>query len=215
MFIFNFIKKIYYKFLGPLLYGKIKIFNRHNSYEDYLAHQKEKTTDPARIAKWKGKEWDIKVDGFRNLFNRNIDYVKNKKNSICLGARTGQEVYVLRELGLQSIGIDLVPFPPFTVEGDIHNLSYKDEQFDLVFTNILDHSLYLDKFISEMERVCKKNGNIIINIAINNIGDKYSENMINSPEEVEKLFHNSKVVVSKNVKNTFDELNYEIVFEKK
>ena len=73
------LKKIYYKFLSKYIDGKIKIFNRHLSYEDYIKKQKEKTLDPKRISKWKGVEWQIKVDGFENLFKRNEEYITNKK----------------------------------------------------------------------------------------------------------------------------------------
>ena len=163
---------------------------------------------------WKGKEWHIKVDGFRHLFKRNEEFLQNKKNSICLGARTGQEVFVLRELGLDSIGIDLAEFPPYTIKGDIHNLEFENEKFDLIFTNILDHSLYLEKFISEMERVCVKDGIIILNIQENIPGDDYSENLINSPEPIIKMFKNSILIKNRKIQNTFDQMNRELVFKK-
>ena len=173
MIILKFLKKIYFLFFSRMIDGKIKVYNRHKTYEDYINKQLEKTLDPNRIKKWKGKEWQIKVDGFRHLFKRNQEFLQNKKNSICLGARTGQEVFVLRELGLDSIGIDIVEFPPYTIKGDIHNLEFEDEKFDLIFTNILDHSLYLEKFISEMERVCVKDGIIILNTQENLPGDDF------------------------------------------
>ena len=210
----NIVKKIYYKFLSKFIDGKIKIFNRHKKYEDYVNKQLEKTLNPNRIKKWKGEEWQIKVDGFRHLFKRNEEFLQNKKNSICLGARTGQEVFVLRELGLDSIGIDLVEFPPYTIKGDIHNLEFDDEKFDLIFTNILDHSLYLEKFISEMERVCIKDGNIILNIQINMPGDDYSENIINDLEPIINLFKNSTLIKNREIKNIFDRMNRELVFKK-
>ena len=47
--------------------GKIKIFNRHSSYEDYVKKQIEKTLDLKRISMWKGAAWQIKVDGFSNV----------------------------------------------------------------------------------------------------------------------------------------------------
>ena len=152
--------------IGSINNSSQKNIKKENDRELLLKINKqlEKTLDPNRIKKWKGREWQIKVDGFRHLFKRNEEFLQNKKNSICLGARTGQEVFVLRELGLDSIGIDLVEFPPYTIKGDIHNLFYEDGIFDLVFTNILDHSLYLQKFISEMERVSTKGGIIILNI---------------------------------------------------
>tara|TARA_S200000501_G_C20824300_1_gene744272 strand:- start:40 stop:702 length:663 start_codon:yes stop_codon:yes gene_type:complete len=211
----NLPKKIYYKFFSKYFDGKMKNYDRHKSYDDYVKKQIEKTTDPDRISKWMGIEWDKKVLGFKQLFLRNNDYLKNKKKAICLGARTGQEVYVLRELGLDTIGIDLIPFPPYTIKGDIHNLSFKDKEFDLVFTNIFDHSLYPEKFISEMERISSESGNIIVNIQLNNPGDDYSENLINDPSSIINMFKNSKLVLSRKIKNTFDDMNYEFIFEKK
>ena len=214
MKILRYIKNTYYLFFSKFIDGKIKIFNRHKRYEDYLNKQLEKTLDPNRIKKWQGKEWQTKVDGFRHLFKRNEEFLQNKKNSICLGARTGQEVFVLRELGLDSIGIDLAEFPPYTIKGDIHNLEFEDEKFDLIFTNILDHSLYLEKFISEMERVCVKDGIIILNIQENLPVDDYSENVINSPEPIIKMFKNSILIKNRKIQNIFDQMNRELVFKK-
>ena len=214
MIILKVLKKIYFLFFSRIIDGKIKVYNRHKKYEDYVNKQLEKTLDPSRIKKWKGKEWQIKVDGFRHLFKRNEEFLQNKKNSICLGARTGQEVFVLRELGLDSIGIDLAEFPPYTIKGDIHNLEFEDEKFDLIFTNILDHSLDLEKFISEMERVCVKDGIIILNIQENIPGDDYSENLINSPEPIIKMFKNSILIKNRKIQNTFDQMNRELVFKK-
>ena len=214
-FLINVPKKTYYKFFSKYFDGKIKNYDRHKSYDDYVNKQIEKTTDPARIDKWKGAEWDKKVLGFERLFQRNNAYLNNKKKAICLGARTGQEVFVLRELGLDTIGIDLVPFPPYTVKGDIHNLSCKDKEFDFVFTNIFDHSLYPEKFISEMERISCEKANIILNIQLNNPGDDYSENLINDPKIIIKMFKDSKLLLSRKIRNSFDEMNYELVFEKK
>ena len=210
----NIVKKIYYKFLSKFIDGKIKIFNRHSSYEDYVKKQIEKTLDPKRISRWKGVEQQTKIDGFESLFKRNEEYITNKKKALCLGSRTGQEVFVLRKLGMEAIGIDLVEFPPYTIKGDIHNLFYEDGIFDLVFTNILDHSLYLQKFISEMERVSTNRGIIILNIQENMTFDDYSENIINDSKPIIELFKNSSLLKSRKIKNTFDGMNRELIFEK-
>lgn len=209
-----YINKIYYLFFSKYIDGKLKLFNRHKNYEAYIDKQLEKTLDPSRIKKLKNEEWNTKVVGFRNLFKRNEEFLENKKNSICLGSRTGHEVFVLRELGIKSIGIDLAEFPPYTIKGDIHNLEFDDEKFDLIFTNILDHSLYLDKFISEMQRICVKNGNIIINIQKNIRGDNYSENIINDTAPIIRMFKNSILIKNRKIKNTFDQMNTELVFRK-
>tara|TARA_B100001057_G_C22831831_1_gene943694 strand:+ start:784 stop:1431 length:648 start_codon:yes stop_codon:yes gene_type:complete len=210
----SFIKKIYYNYFSKFIDGKLKVFNRHKTYEEYLKKQLEKTLDPERIAKWKGTEWEVKVDGFKKLFDRSQEFIKDKKKALCLGSRSGQEVFVLRELGLDAIGIDLAEFLPYTIKGDIHDLFYKDEEFDLIFTNIIDHSLYLEKFISEMERVASKEGIIILNLITNVQTDDYAENRLNSAEPIIKMFKKSKLLINRKIKNTFDSMNVELIFKK-
>ena len=141
-------------------------------------------------------------------------YVKDKENAICLGARTGQEVKALQDLNINAIGIDLVPFSPYTIKGDIHNLQFKDMQFDLVFTNIIDHSLYPEKFVKEMQRVCTNNGIIIVHLQLGDNIDIYTENIIFDPKVIISLFSESKLLQSKKINNLHDSMHWELIFAK-
>lgn len=208
------IRYYYFTYFSKFFDGKIKLLNRHSSYESYLNKQIEKTLDPKRISIWQNDEWQIKVEGFKKIFDRNWKYIKNKKKAICLGSRTGQEVFVLREMGMDAIGIDLVEFPPYTIKGDIHDLKFDDNKFDLVFTNIIDHALYLDKFFSEVERVSKKEAIIILNLQVKIPIDDYSENIINDPIKIIEMFKFCKLLNKGNIKNSFDSMNYEIILQK-
>ena len=189
--------------------------HRYDNYQKYLDHQKEKTTDPERIKKWMNEEWTIKYEGFKEIFVRNKSFLIDKTNAICLGARTGQEVKVLHDMGINAIGVDLVAFPPYTINGDIHNLEQQDSSYDFVFTNIFDHSLYPEKFCYEMERVCKSSGIVMVHIQLGIDGDKYSENIINNPDFIINNFKNSDICQSKSIKNSFDGMNWELIFKKK
>lgn len=182
-------------------------FDRHDSYDKYVAKQKEKTLDPMRIRRWQNEEWKVKYDGFRNAFERNSKYLGER--AICLGSRTGQEVAALRDMGIDAVGIDLVAFPPYTVEGDIHDLKYQDGEFQFAFTNVFDHALYPDKFVSEIERVCS--GYTLMHLQLNTSGDEYSENKVSSADDVVGLFKKSKVVSSKPLNGSFDGMNWELV----
>ena len=199
------------------LSSKKSIFskNKYYNYQEYLDHQKEKTTDPERIKKWMNEEWNIKYEGFKEVFVRNKSFLTDKNNAICLGARTGQEVKALRDMGINAIGIDLIAFPPYTITGDIHNLEQQDSSYDFVFTNIFDHSLYPEKFCSEMERVCKSSGIVMVHIQLGIDGDQYSENIINNPDFIINSFKNSDICQSKSIKNSFDGMNWELIFKKK
>ena len=120
----------------------------------------------------------------------------------------------MHENNINAIGIDLVAFPPYTIEGDIHNINKPSNSVELIFTNIMDHSLFPDKFCSEMERICKSQGHIIIHIQKGIEGDLYSENMIRDPNIVINFFKLSKVSESRPIKNSFDMMNWEIILQK-
>jgi SAM-dependent methyltransferase len=189
---------------------------RHNykDYNKYVNFQKEKSTNQANIDKWMNEEWLIKLKGFNEIFNRSQEWIEGKGKGLCLGARTGQEVKSLLDLGINSIGIDLVPFPPYTIEGDIHNLKYKPEEFDLIFTNIVDHSIHPDIFCKEMERVCMPGGIIIINLQLWTLGDKYTESVIYDSQAIIDMFKSVAVKVNKRISNSHDSMNWELVLEK-
>ena len=92
--------------------------NKLNTKEhlDYINHQKAKTTDPSKIKKWLGEEWNIKLNGFKEIFSQYDETFNKNGKCVGLGARTGQEIAALRDLGYNdSIGIDLVPFEQYTI----------------------------------------------------------------------------------------------------
>lgn len=203
-------------FLLDLKIGKgIKTRNPYVSYDEYVDHQKEKTLDPHRKNKWLKDEWEVKVEGFKEVFNRNWEHISDKENALCLGARAGQEVKALQSLGIQAIGIDLVPFEPYTIEGDIHDLQFDSGAFDIVFSNIFDHSLYPDKFSSEIERVLQPGGIVILHLQIGEDLDEYTETYVYDPSVVIKLFANFDVLESRAIEHTFDPMDWEVVLEKR
>ena len=209
-----FLLRIYYNCKSIIFIPRIKLFNRHKSYKSYLLKQKEKTSDPKKKKKWLTSEWQIKLDGFKKIFLRNHKFIKNANKCLCLGSRTGQEVKALRDIGKDAIGIDLVSFPPYTIIGDIHNLNFNNKTFDLVFTNVIDHSLNPFKMVSEMERVTKINGIIIVHLALYLKVDDYAENEISNPKSFIKMFVKSKLIISRAIKNNFDSMNWEIIMKK-
>jgi len=78
---------------------------------------------------------------------------------LCLGARTGAESLGAVAAGFDgSVGIDLHPVGPSVLQGDWHDLQFADGQFANVYTNSLDHCLYLDKLCAEVKRVLVPDG---------------------------------------------------------
>jgi SAM-dependent methyltransferase len=187
--------------------------NRHESYEDYVRKQVEKTTDPERIEKWKTVEWDSKVQGYVDVFSR-LDVPFERTRALCLGSRTGQEVYALQTLGADAQGIDLVAFPPFTIQGDVHDLRFEAEKFELVFSNIFDHVLYPEKFSQEARRVLAPGGLLVLRVQLGYRGDDFSETFVSSEKPILELFSDLELISLEKLHSQFDAMERQFVFRK-
>ena len=101
----------------------------------------------------------------------------------------------LRRIGVSdSVGIDLVPYPPLVLKGDFHNQPFKDENFDFEFSNVFDHALYPEKFVAEIERTLKPGGVCVLHVALSRRADKYSANDLYSVKALAELFKRSELV---------------------
>ena len=193
-----------------------EIGKEYNDYSEYIQHQKKKTTNPIKRKKWLTEEWQLKIDQFTKIFKPYKDkkILKEKMNCICLGARTGQEVVTLKQLGLDAIGIDIVACEPHVILGDIHNIAFEDNTFDFAFTNIFDHSIYPQKFIEEIERVLKPGGHALLQLQLNVPSDEYAENDIYNSHNVIQLFNHSTCLINHSVPLTSMGMNWEILMKK-
>ena len=187
------------------------IIRNYSDYQTYLDHQKEKSLNGERIEKWLNEDWEPKVEMFLNHFKRNINYLNGGK-ALGICARTGQEIEALNELGMDAIGIDIVAYPPLVIFGDAHKLPFKDNQFDFVFSNSIDHSIYPRLFLNEMLRVLKTNGYGMLHLQITDKVDEYAENIILNEKSVTDLLTHQKIVENREIKDIC--YNREIVFKK-
>jgi len=190
----------------------MNVSREYEDYQRYLDHQKEKSEDPKRVKKWLNEEWNQKIDMFTKIFKKNEEYLTDGGKALGVCARTGQEVVALNNLGMDAIGIDIAPHPPLVIEGDAHNIPFEDDEFDFVFSNSFDHSIYPDKFVSEMERVLKPGGYGLLHLQLTKKVDNYAENIITSEAPVIALLTNSIICKNEDLKRQC--YNKEIVFRK-
>lgn len=112
-----------------------------------------------------------------------------------------------------SVGIDLVPYPPLVMKGDFHAQPFENRTFDFEFSNVFDHALFPWKFVGEIERTLKPGGVCVLHVALTRRADKYSANDLYSVEPLVKLFKESELVEVSKV-DGFG-LDTEVVFRKK
>ena len=173
------------------------------NYTEYIKLQKSKAPHGSQLNRrlsQGGDLWDSDCAGFKKHFTPFKNIINKSTKAICLGARTGQEVHVLKEMGLKdTIGVDLVDAPPLVIEGDVHNVNFEDGTFDFVFSNIFDHVLYPDKFISEIERISKPNTCCILHLSpgikMSGGGDFHAANELSDSKTVIELFNSELEVI--------------------
>ena len=140
-------------------------------YEEYLTHQKLKLEE---MLKMKGGFSNADVMNFRLRFYQRFRHLPAllppAARLLCMGARQGTEVEVLRDLGFaHATGIDLNPGPdnPFVKPGDFMKLDFPDSSLDLLYTNCVDHAFDLDVFFAEHARAMKPDGYVLYDLAAN------------------------------------------------
>ena len=215
-FLFNiyiFFKKIRFYFSD---YVRVKKFS---SYELYIENQLKKTSNQNLRRGWLEKNnYNKKTKAFIVFFNKNKNILKKSKQTLAIGARTGNEVLAIRSFGCNCVGVDIFPYKDLVLKGDMHDLPFKDKQFDFIFTNVLDHSLYPRKFFREAHRVLKKNGYLLIHMLVDFDNDEYSVTNITNINQMKKLAIDFNVVSIINTDHksfSFFHFNKEFLFRKK
>jgi SAM-dependent methyltransferase len=145
-------------------------YRDYASYDDYVAHQKAKFDSMIK------KDWGLSnatVTEYRIRFHyrfRHLPrFLPHNAVILCLGARQGTEVEVLRDIGYsRAYGIDLNPGPnnPYVQEGDFMHLKEMDESVDMIYSNAIDHVFDLRVFLQENSRVLKKRGLALYDISL-------------------------------------------------
>ncbi|KAK7367080.1 hypothetical protein VNO80_09089 [Phaseolus coccineus] len=169
----------------------------YSSYESYIQRQLNKTLNPRLRKIWTTRDWDRKIPVFARFFQdlKGKNLLRNTSKALCIGARVGQEVEALRRIGVaDSVGMDLVPYPPLVVQADFHNQPFRNDTFDFEFSNVFDHALYPQRFVAEIERTLKPEGVCVLHVALSRRADKYSANDLYSVQPLVELFNHSALV---------------------
>lgn len=102
------------------------------------------------------------TESFARTFRKATPYLK-AGSILCLGARTGAESIGAVQSGFAgSVGIDLHPVGPTVLQGDWHDLQFADRSFANVYSNSLDHCLYLDRLATGVKRVLMPGGRFYV-----------------------------------------------------
>ncbi|MQL90023.1 hypothetical protein Taro_022604 [Colocasia esculenta] len=133
----------------------------------------EGTANPA----WSSREWRRAVDYYSAIFQDLIveGFLSTNAKSVCVGARMGQQVLALREIGVpDAVGISKKKYPPLVVSGDLFHQPFGNNTFDFVFTSggTIELSKRPADLASEIARILKPEGFLVVHTS--SAGDQYS-----------------------------------------
>ncbi len=184
----------------------------YTSYEDYLKHQEEKTLSVKDGTCIEMVSFAERKAFFDELFSdMNLS---SGGRAICLGARRGEEVAAMKEIGIDAIGIDLVPFPPYVHKGDMHDIPVWDASAGLVYSNSVDHVLDIRRFCEEVERVLIHGGVAVLHLQIGVWSDE-AANRLDSVIEIVDLCHGMMVLYSKEIPMILGGINHLLILRKR
>jgi SAM-dependent methyltransferase len=152
-------KRVLFRKFGEVWNAKSAFQNRsYDSYEAYLEHQK------AKLETHDFGDYDTE---FRMALRERLaalDVAWQGRTVLCLAARIGTEVKAFLDLGCFAIGIDLNPGKEnrYVVQGDFHDLQFAPKSVDVVYTNSLDHAFDIDRIATEVLKVLKPEGLLIV-----------------------------------------------------
>ena len=159
----------------------------YKDYKEYLDHQAVKTLKVKAGTCGELGPFETRLFFMKQILAWSIGPVVAHGKAVCLGARRGEEVQALRDLGFDAIGIDIVEFPLLVIKGDFHAMPFKDGTFDLVFSNAVDHAHDLPTLAWEIRRVTAPGAIVILHLTVG----EYSEEMslgITSADDVSAVF---------------------------
>ncbi len=129
------------------------------NYEEYVYKQGGKARGRREhLVKHAAKN----TESFERTFRKAAPHLK-AGSVLCLGARTGAESIGAERAGFAgSVGIDLHPVGQTVLQGDWHDLQFPDASFANVYSNSLDHCLYLDRLAAQVQRVLVPGGRFYV-----------------------------------------------------
>ena len=142
---------------------------RQKKYKDYKAYLADQKAGPNSRPKqeWIKRYRKRELEQFKKWYSVVDPYMDlSGAKSLCLGPQVCSEIIVLRELGSDCIGLDLVPQEDYVVEGDFHDPPFPDGAFDFVYSNALDHVWDLGAFVAGAERVLRSGGLALFHLSL-------------------------------------------------
>ena len=138
-------------------------------YEQYLRAQISKSLHATR----RSLSGSALMRRSENLIDKMDAFLPDDRaelSVLCVGCRTAEEpLHVVRRCRVgEAVGLDLFSHDPLVHVGDMQNMPFQDEQFDVVYAcHSLEHAQDIEAALSEAVRVLSKPGLLVAALPVN------------------------------------------------
>jgi SAM-dependent methyltransferase len=150
-------------------------------YRDYLATQLRRTLSK--------RETDPGV-GALTLINRVAEQGPSGGAVLCVGCRNGLELDRFRAQGFEDVvGIDVFSDRPDILVMDMHEMSFADGSFDVVYaSHSLEHSYDVDRVVREIVRVARDGAVVGVEVPVRTQRSAADRVVFSGIEELRGIF---------------------------
>lgn len=131
-----------------------------------------------------------------------------EKEVLCIGCRNHAELKYIAGKGAKKVtGIDLFSSHPDILVMDMHQMTFPDNSFDIVYSShSLEHALDPKVVVEEFQRVCRSPGFMVIEVPVLFDPTKTGADLVDfkSNKKILKLFpmNDTKVLFAEDVKSS-------------
>ena len=138
-------------------------YSKELPYQQYVEGQLDRTL--GKIS----KDASFRSDYLVGQLVRNGTNLELTSSILCVGCRNLSEINSFEAAGFEHVtGIDLQSTDPRILVMDMHNMSFADDSFDIVYaTHVLEHSFDLRRAVSELVRVARPGAHVIVEVPVN------------------------------------------------
>jgi SAM-dependent methyltransferase len=150
-------------------------------YRDYLATQLRRTLSK--------RETDPGV-GAVTLINHVAEQQPSKGAVLCVGCRNALELDRFRALGFEDVvGIDLFSQRADILAMDMHEMSFANDSFDVVYaSHALEHSYDVDRVVREIRRVARHGAVVGVEVPVRAQASAADRIVFTGLEELRRVF---------------------------
>jgi SAM-dependent methyltransferase len=198
----------------------LSLAHKDKDYKSYLEKQKKRSITKLDYSNRNQESKNRILTRKNELITLVCEYIDLPKidHALVIGCRDTTELDILENKGVKNTtGLDLFSNDNRVYIGDMQNMDmFQDKEFDLVYcSHVLEHSYDIEKTVSEIHRISRESGYVVIEVPINFTTNEFDLHDFKSANNLFSIFKaaadNAKILFSAEYKKEEIESGTDII----